>query len=97
MYVGLAHYSGVIMHTVDVDLLSREACRNRVLGAESQIVIANDVICAKAHEANNMCQADVGGALACHNGNGAYHIAGIYSQDTGCLPTNQVRILPIIR
>lgn len=78
------------MHMVDVDLLSNEICRNRVLGAESQIDIASDIICGKAREENNMCQADVGGPLACYDGHGAYHIAGIYSQDTGCLPTNQV-------
>ncbi|XP_014485658.1 PREDICTED: uncharacterized protein LOC106750091 [Dinoponera quadriceps] len=85
-----AHYAGAIMHMVDVDLLSREVCQSRVLNAESPISIANDVICGKARDENNMCQADVGGPLACYDGNGAYHIAGIYSQDTGCLPTNQV-------
>ncbi|XP_011138425.1 uncharacterized protein LOC105182588 isoform X2 [Harpegnathos saltator] len=85
-----SHYAGAIMHMVDVDLLSHEVCQNRVLGAESPINIANNVICGKAREENNMCQADIGGPLACYDGNGAYHIAGIYSQDTGCLPTNQV-------
>ncbi|XP_032686691.1 uncharacterized protein LOC116851432 isoform X2 [Odontomachus brunneus] len=85
-----SHYAGAIMHMVDVDLLSHEICQNRVLGAKSPINIASDVICGKAREENNMCQADVGGPLACYDGNGAYHIAGIYSQDTGCLPTNQV-------
>ena len=85
-----AHYSGAIMHMVDVDLLSHDVCQNRVLGAESHINIAHNVICGKAHNDNNMCQADIGSPLACYDGNGAYHIAGIYSQDTGCLPTNQV-------
>ncbi|XP_029166368.1 inactive serine protease scarface isoform X2 [Nylanderia fulva] len=85
-----AHYAGAIMHMVDVDLLSRDVCQNRVLGAESHINIAHNVICGKAHNDNNMCQADIGAPLACYDGKGAYHIAGIYSQDTGCLPTNQV-------
>jgi len=89
----IAHYAGAIMHMVDVDLLSREICQNRVLGAESTINIASNVICGKAQDENNMCQADIGAPLACYDGNGAYHIAGIYSQDTGCLPTNQVRII----
>ncbi|XP_077281018.1 inactive serine protease scarface [Temnothorax americanus] len=85
-----AHYAGAIMHMVDVDLLSRDVCQNRVLDADSHINIAHNIICGKAHEGNNMCQADVGSPMACYDGNGAYHIAGIYSQDTGCLPTNQV-------
>ncbi|XP_011881510.1 PREDICTED: uncharacterized protein LOC105569558 isoform X2 [Vollenhovia emeryi] len=85
-----AHYAGAIMHMVDVDLLSHDICRNRVLDAESHINVAHNIICGKAHETNNMCQADLGSPLACYDGNGAYHIAGIYSQDTGCLPTNQV-------
>lgn len=85
-----AHYAGAIMHMVGVDLLSHDACRNRVSDAEYHINVAHDIICGKAHEENNMCQADVGAPLACYDGNGAYHIAGIYSQDTGCLPTNQV-------
>ncbi|XP_072755992.1 uncharacterized protein Scaf isoform X2 [Anoplolepis gracilipes] len=85
-----AHYAGAIMHMVDVDLLSYDVCQNRILDAESQINIAHNVICGKARNENNMCQADLGSPLACYDGNGAYHIAGIYSQDTGCLPTNQV-------
>ncbi|EZA59838.1 uncharacterized protein LOC105274877 [Ooceraea biroi] len=85
-----SHYAGAIMHMVDVDLLSHDVCQNRVLGAESHINVANNVICGKPQNENNMCQADVGAPLACYDGNGAYHIAGIYSQDTGCLPTNQV-------
>jgi len=85
-----AHYAGAIMHMVDVDLLTHDVCQNRVLDAESHINVAHNIICGKAHEENNMCQADVGAPLACYDGNGAYHIAGIYSQDTGCLPTNQV-------
>lgn len=91
--MNLAHYAGAIMHMVDVDLLSHDVCQNRVLGAESHINIAQNVICGKARNDNNMCQADVGSPLACYDGNGAYHIAGIYSQDTGCLPTNQVNII----
>ncbi|KYN36833.1 Serine proteinase stubble [Trachymyrmex septentrionalis] len=85
-----AHYAGAVMHMVDVDLLTHDVCQNRVLDAESHINVAHNIICGKAHEKNNMCQADVGAPLACYDGNGAYHIAGIYSQDTGCLPTNQV-------
>lgn len=85
-----AHYAGAIMHMVDVDLLTHDVCQNRVLGTESNINVAHNIICGKAHEENNMCQADIGAPLACYDGNGAYHIAGIYSQDTGCLPTNQV-------
>ncbi|XP_067206831.1 uncharacterized protein [Linepithema humile] len=85
-----AHYAGAIMHMVDVDFLSRDICQNRVLGAESHINIAHNIICGKAHKQNNMCQADIGSPLACYDSKGTYHIAGIYSQDTGCLPTNQV-------
>lgn len=91
--MNLAHYAGAIMHMIDVDLLSHDVCQNRVLDAESNINIAQNVICGKARNDNNMCQADIGSPLACYDGNGAYHIAGIYSQDTGCLPTNQVSII----
>ncbi|KAL0120597.1 hypothetical protein PUN28_008346 [Cardiocondyla obscurior] len=85
-----AHYAGAIMHMVDVDLLSHDVCQNRIVDASSHINVAHNIICGKAHEENNMCQADIGSPLACYDGKGAYHIAGIYSQDTGCLPTNQV-------
>ena len=48
-------------------------------------------MCAKpAYQKNNMCQVDLGGPLACDRGDGYYEIIGVYSQDTGCLPSNQV-------
>lgn len=79
------------MHMVDVNLLPYDVCQNRIYNAKSHIPLTDDVICGKAYEENNMCQADVGAPLACYDNNGAYHLVGIYSQDTGCLPTNQVR------
>lgn len=42
-------------------------------------------------EINNVCETDIGSPLACQNENGFYELAGIYSRNTGCLPTNQVR------
>lgn len=79
------------MHKIDVDVLSNDQCRQRLQGAESAIDIDDSLVCAKAHkQSNNMCQVDVGGPLACDRGDGNYELVGVYSQDTGCLPTNQV-------
>lgn len=81
------------MHSVDVDLLSQNECRQRLEGAEAQLDIDDSLVCGKAHHvSNNMCQVDVGGPLACDRGDGYYELSGIYSQDTGCLPTNQVNV-----
>ena len=79
------------MHSVDVDILDNEQCQQRLQGAESQIELDDNVICTKAHKQNNnMCQVDLGGPLACDRGDGYYEFAGVYNQDTGCLPTNQI-------
>ncbi|KAG7210257.1 hypothetical protein KM043_011805 [Ampulex compressa] len=87
------HYAGSIMNMIDVDLLAPDNCRERISSAEGDINYADNLICVKAQkQRNNMCQTDVGGPLACDNGNGVFELAGIYSQDTGCLPTNQVAV-----
>lgn len=79
------------MHSIDVDVLGNEQCRERLSGAENQIPLDDSLFCGKAHQKNNnMCQVDFGGPLACDRGDGFYELVGIYSQDTGCLPTNQV-------
>lgn len=82
------------MHRVDVDLIPREECRRRVLGTDYPIEVDNTVVCTKAQkESNNMCQVDNGGPLACDQGDGIYTLMGVYNQDTGCVPTNQVMIV----
>lgn len=79
------------MHSVDVDVLSNDECQQRISGAESYIDLDDSLVCTKAHrQNNNMCQVDLGGPLACDRGDGYYELAGVYNQDTGCLPTNQV-------
>lgn len=44
-------------------------------------------VCGRAQD--NVCDADVGSALACSNGSGKYTLRGIYSGETGC-GSNQV-------
>lgn len=79
------------MHRIPVDLIPREECRRRVLGTDYPIEVDDTVVCTKAQkESNNLCQVDVGGPLACDQGDGIYTLMGVYSQDTGCVPTNQV-------
>lgn len=81
------------MHSINVDLLNQDECRQRLENAESQLNIDDSLVCVKAQKVNNnLCQVDVGGPLACDRGDGFYELTGIYSQDTGCIPTNQVRI-----
>ncbi|XP_043257990.1 uncharacterized protein LOC122400531 [Colletes gigas] len=88
-----AHYAGAIMHAVDLDILSMEQCKEQLIRADLSSNVANGIICgATKEDINNICEADVGGPLACENQNGVYELVGIYSQDTGCLPSNQVAI-----
>lgn len=86
------------MHKIDVDVLSHEQCEQRLQGAESPVELHDSLVCTKAHkQSDNMCMVDVGGPLACDRGDGTYELVGVYSQDTGCLPTNQVSITTINR
>ncbi|KOC70446.1 Serine proteinase stubble, partial [Habropoda laboriosa] len=88
-----AHYAGAIMHAVSMKVLSTEHCTEQLLRVNSEVNAANGIICATTkEEKNNVCETDVGGPLACQNKNGFYELAGIYSQDTGCLPSNEVAI-----
>ncbi|XP_043286410.1 actin cytoskeleton-regulatory complex protein PAN1-like [Venturia canescens] len=85
------HAAGALMHSIDVDVLGQEQCLERISAAENQIPLDDSLFCAKAHRKNNnMCQVDFGGPLACDRGDGFFELAGIYNQDTGCLPLNQV-------
>ncbi|XP_003706016.2 inactive serine protease scarface isoform X2 [Megachile rotundata] len=88
-----AHYAGAIMHAVNLDILSQERCKQQISHTDLSVNTVDGTICAKTtKEINNVCETDVGGPLACENESGLYELAGIYSQDTGCLPTNQVAI-----
>ena len=94
----LVNVAGALMHSINVDLLNQDECRERLQNAESQLNIDDSLVCGKPQlVSNNMCQVDVGGPLACDRGDGFYELTGIYSQETGCLPTNQVRICPLIK
>ncbi|XP_076172623.1 inactive serine protease scarface isoform X3 [Ptiloglossa arizonensis] len=84
-----AHYAGAIMHAVDLDILSTEQCTEQLI--RRNLNRANEIICGTTKkDINNICEADIGGPLACENKYGLYELVGIYSQDTGCLSTNQV-------
>mgnify|MGYP004590434023 CR=1 FL=1 len=88
----LAHYAGAIMHAISMDILSTERCKELLLNTDFGVDIADRILCATPKEGkNNVCDADIGGPLACQNEDGSYELAGIYSQDTGCYPSNQVR------
>ncbi|XP_058793364.1 inactive serine protease scarface-like [Phymastichus coffea] len=91
------HAAGALMNKIEVDALSQDQCRLRLQGAETPLDLDNSLVCVKAHKQNNnMCQVDVGGPLACDRGDGHYELVGVYSQDTGCLPTNQVATFALI-
>lgn len=88
----LAHYAGAIMHAVNMNVLSRERCKEESLKTNLETNAVEGTICVTPKkEINNVCETDIGGPLACQNEHGFYELVGIYSQDTGCLPTNQVR------
>lgn len=79
------------MHSIDVDVIGKQECLQRLEGAESKIDIDDSLVCTKAHrQNNNMCQVDLGSPLACDRGDGSYAIMGVYTQDTGCSPIDQV-------
>lgn len=80
------------MHAVRLNILPRDRCKERLIKADLGSNAADEVICGiPKDEVNNVCEADVGGPLACKNKDGLYELVGIYSQDTGCLSTNQVK------
>ncbi|XP_033313522.1 uncharacterized protein LOC117212680 [Bombus bifarius] len=89
-----AHYAGAIMHAISMNILSRERCKDvLLLSTNLGINVTNGTICAAPkEEKDNICDTDVGGPLACQNEHGAYELSGIYSQDTGCYPSNQVAV-----
>ncbi|KAK0083432.1 hypothetical protein PV325_008794 [Microctonus aethiopoides] len=92
-----SHLAGAIMHSINIDIINKQECQQRLLNAETQIELDDSLICAKAQKQNNnMCQVDLGGPLACDRGDGIYELMGVYNQDTGCLPTNQVATFSII-
>ncbi|XP_006622554.1 uncharacterized protein LOC102681132 [Apis dorsata] len=88
-----AHYAGAIMRAVDMDVLSRERCKEQSLRTNLEVNDVEGIICVTPKkEINNVCETDIGGPLACQNKDGSYELAGIYSRDTGCLPTNQIAV-----
>ncbi|XP_031826161.1 inactive serine protease scarface [Nomia melanderi] len=91
-----AHYTGAIMHAVDMNILSTNFCKEQLLSANANPDAANGIICtAPKEDINNVCEVDVGGPLACKNEQGYYELIGIYSQDTGCVASNQVAIFAL--
>ncbi|XP_076652405.1 inactive serine protease scarface [Halictus rubicundus] len=88
-----AHYTGAIMHAVDMSILPTNLCKEQLTAANVSPHAADGIICTTPKEdINNVCEADVGGPLACQNEEGYYELSGIYSQDTGCQSSNQVGI-----
>ncbi|KAI4485344.1 hypothetical protein M0804_006849 [Polistes exclamans] len=87
------HALGAVMNSLDVDVLSPDACMQHASGQQYNINIEYGTICAKSHNTNyNMCQTEIGGPLACQRDDGIYEFAGLYSQDNGCSPTHQIAI-----
>ncbi|XP_034951201.1 inactive serine protease scarface-like [Chelonus insularis] len=92
-----SHLAGAIMHSIDIDILDKGECQERLLNAETPLQVDESLVCTKAsQQRNNMCQVDLGGPLACDRGDGVYELIGVYNQDTGCLPTNQVATFALI-
>ncbi|XP_015433755.1 PREDICTED: uncharacterized protein LOC107189685 [Dufourea novaeangliae] len=88
-----AHYAGAIMHAVGMSILSTDVCKKQLTSEQISPDVANGIICTTpTEEINNICEADLGGPLACVNEQGQYELAGIYSQDTGCHSSNGVVI-----
>nr|XP_033331111.1 inactive serine protease scarface [Megalopta genalis] len=88
-----AHYTGAIMHAVDMNILPTNLCKEQLATEDVYQSAIDGIICTVPKEdINNVCEADVGGPLACQNGEGYYELTGIYSQDTGCQSSNQVGI-----
>lgn len=81
------------MRAVDMDILSRERCEEQSLRTNLEVNDVEGIICGTPKkEINNVCETDIGSPLACQNENGFYELAGIYSRDTGFLPTNQIAV-----
>lgn len=81
------------MHAINMDVLPTERCKQQLTYTNFGENIVDGAICAVTKaEKNNVCETDVGGPLACQNEDGRYELAGIYSQDTGCRATNQVKL-----
>lgn len=76
------HVAGATPHSIQINPLSPGECQASLPGHNP-----NSATCGRAQD--NICDADVGSALACHNGNGQYLLKGIYSGETGC-GSNQV-------
>lgn len=80
------------MHAVSMNVLPQEYCKEQIANTDLKANTVDGTICTTPKgEQNNVCETDVGGPLACENENGFYELAGIYSQDTGCQATNQVK------
>lgn len=80
------------MRVVDMDIVPTKYCTDQLIKADLNQDIANGVICTVTKkQINNVCEADIGAALACENQDGLYELSGIYSQDTGCAPSNTVK------
>ncbi|KAJ8688452.1 hypothetical protein QAD02_024247 [Eretmocerus hayati] len=91
------HAAGAVQNKIEVDILREDQCAQRLTGAETQLELHESLVCGKPHrQSNNMCMVDLGGPLACQREDGTYELVAVYSQDTGCMPTNQVATFALI-
>ena len=71
------------MHSIPINPLAQPDCQSQINGFNPQTSV-----CGQPQV--DACQADVGSALACNNGNGNYLLKGIYSTENQCNSPQQV-------
>lgn len=71
------------MHQIPISPINNQECAQTVPGFNP-----STSVCGRPQ--TDACEADVGTALACQNGNGNYLLKGIYSTETQCNSPNQV-------
>lgn len=71
------------MHQIPISPISQQECSQSLPGFNP-----GASVCGRPQV--DACQADVGSALACQNGNGNYLLKGVYSAENLCDSPNQV-------
>lgn len=80
------------MHSLDVGIVPAAQCQASLAqNHPASAALHNaDCICGAAQPNADICDVDVGSALACDNGDGHYTLVGIYDWDTGCRTQAQI-------
>lgn len=79
----IVHAQDAIMHQIPIAPIGQSECSQALPDFNPSLSV-----CGRPQQ--DACQADVGSALACQNGNGNYLLKGIYSTETQCNSPNQI-------